>query len=113
MRHASGQRWTAVVAVALAVATLLGTVYVLSVGPVAWLDENGHLSDAAADWIVDVYRPVFWLEDHTLLKSPLSWYGDRWVESWFNWRLILVVRTRIEPATGPWIETPIETFDAP
>jgi hypothetical protein len=49
--------------------------YVLSIGPVARMAEEGYLP---RDSVRPLYSPVIWLHDHTPLQKPLEWYGAMW-----------------------------------
>jgi len=49
--------------------------YVLSIGPVARLAEEGLLP---RDPVVAFYTPVIWLHHNTPLREPLEWYGHLW-----------------------------------
>ncbi len=49
--------------------------YVLSVGPVGFIVKTAGGSGAA---LREVYAPVVWLGEHTLLKRPLHAYTDFW-----------------------------------
>lgn len=61
-----GPELKACLGVALAIA-----LYVLSIGPVALFCEKTKVGEA---FFQTVYRPVFWLHDHTPMKKPLEAY---------------------------------------
>ncbi len=61
--------------------TLLGTLllYILSIGPAFHLMLNRTApSYTTRDTLHTLYQPVYWLHDHTLLKSALDRYSSQW-----------------------------------
>ena len=49
----------------------LPIVYILSIGPVAFITKN---SPKATDALRKVYAPVIWLHENTVLRKPLELY---------------------------------------
>jgi hypothetical protein len=69
-RRAKGGGW-AVLALGL---VLLPMLYVLSVGPTAWVFERIDTDSAWAAWAT-FYAPLFWVYDSVPLGRPvLRWY---------------------------------------
>jgi len=68
-RH-SQLRWIIIASAML----LLPVLYVLSIGPAGWANQNGYLPDD----IRGFYAPIVWLHDNTPLAKPLDWYGELW-----------------------------------
>lgn len=64
--------------IALTVAILMA--YPLSVGPLVWLNEAGHLSVTVARIVFPPYAPIFWLRTRgpEPLKTALDWYINSW-----------------------------------
>ena len=64
--------------VVLLIIFLLPVLYVLSIGPVARLEqETGFPS---VDTLRIIYAPVVWLYHHTFLDDPIDWYVALWVD---------------------------------
>lgn len=61
--------------VAIGLLFALPLVYILSVGPVALCCAKMHVD---TEMVRQVYIPVIWLHDHTVLKKPLEMYLDLW-----------------------------------
>ena len=61
------------VGVVLIVTFLMLVLYVLSIGPVAFVASRlrHHTFNRAAETF---YAPLIWLSDHTPLGGPLKWY---------------------------------------
>lgn len=53
-------------------------VYVLSIGPVAMLDDRGYLNSRAGQYLEMIYLPLFWAHDKTFLHKPLDVYVSLW-----------------------------------
>jgi len=59
---------------------LLFAMYVLSIGPIVWLQKNGYLSINSYIAILGtVYLPVLWLYGSKPLGRVLDWYLSLWV----------------------------------
>lgn len=61
-----------------AVIVALPLMYVLSIGPVAYLAHKLGMYSAASGLAQAFYAPVIWLHDHTVCKAPLESYLDWW-----------------------------------
>lgn len=62
------------------IALVTPPLYVLSLGPVAWLFEREFLSDTLVPTAVMFYWPLFWAMDHSvLLEECMTWYVEFWV----------------------------------
>lgn len=58
---------------------VLVIVYVLSLGPVNWLYENGHISGPALAFVQTLYLPLIWILLNTeTLAELLNWYIELW-----------------------------------
>lgn len=58
----------------------VAVVYVFSAGPAllyGWEATLVHHQEAG--WVSQVYAPVFWLNEHTVLSYPLGWYFGFWL----------------------------------
>ena len=54
--------------------------YPLSIGPLQWLDERGHLPGWAEKPIAVVYAPMEWVVEHSeTAQAALEWYVDLWL----------------------------------
>ena len=73
MAHEWGRRATGCL-VLLGLLSLLGPLYVLSIGPAALYASMTGQKDA----VRRVYAPVIWLHDHTPLKTSLEKYVELW-----------------------------------
>jgi hypothetical protein len=61
------------VGIVIAVLVLLPVLYVLSFGPVVTFLPH------QPSWVVeDIYAPVLWLHDNTILEKPLEDYVEFW-----------------------------------
>ena len=56
-----------------AIVCALGSLYVLSIGPAAWIVTRTGGGEEAVRCI---YTPVIWLHDNTSLKDPLAKYVE-------------------------------------
>ena len=57
----------------------LALFYVLSLGPVYYLDVNREVDFGCSfEALHQFYAPVYWLHDHTLLATPLHAYAAHW-----------------------------------
>lgn len=59
----------------LALAFMLGTFYLLSVGPIAAVSSRTGVGKKAVGVL---YAPIAWLHDRTPLRKPLRWYATLW-----------------------------------
>ncbi|GDY12176.1 hypothetical protein LBMAG53_10540 [Planctomycetota bacterium] len=57
---------------ALAAVPVVLVLYVLSIGPVAWLALHTGVEAKIAPVAMVIYAPVVWLHDHTFLKNRCS-----------------------------------------
>ncbi len=58
--------------------------YVLSIGPVYQIMLNRPTpAITTRDTLRTLYQPVYWLHDHTVLRSPLERYASHWTPSAF------------------------------
>jgi len=76
--NAPTRRWKGGPAIALGMALLLPILYVLSIGPAAYLVRATGPSpelEEAAQWF---YFPVVWLHENTPLHKPLNAYVEFW-----------------------------------
>jgi hypothetical protein len=55
----------------------LPLLYVLSIGPVAAVVSRTQNSQSL-DVLRNIYAPVIWLHEHTILKKPLEAYVELW-----------------------------------
>jgi hypothetical protein len=63
----------------VAVLVLLPLLYVLSIGPVAYLSERGLIEYRAGSPIVLFYVPLFWATRQSeLFHDVLTWYIELW-----------------------------------
>ena len=63
-----------------AIAAVL-VLYLVSVGPLEWLDVLGALSDSARGAVSVYCKPIRWLcGESELGLRAVSWYVDLWVE---------------------------------
>ena len=53
--------------------------YVLGIGPVAWLALHTGVEAEIAPVAMVIYAPVVWLYNHTFLQEPLDWYIHLWI----------------------------------
>lgn len=55
----------------------LAVIYVLGVGPTAWLVEHGHIEP----WIYKyLYAPMRWqIDQSSLMESATDWYFEWWI----------------------------------
>jgi hypothetical protein len=56
-------------------AAMLPVLYVLSVGPAAYVIERTRSGQEAGRLF---YAPLIWLHDNTPLRGPLEWYVRSW-----------------------------------
>jgi hypothetical protein len=63
--------------VALTALLLLPVLYILSIGPAAWLMQNGYLSLSAFD---TCYTPAAIAADIFDLRTWLGWYASLWID---------------------------------
>jgi len=70
------ERSSGAIVLALALVVLLGlpVLYVLSIGPVAWLANREYLSEWALEILSVVYLPLQFLAD-----------SSEWAEQWAQW----------------------------
>ncbi len=64
---------------ALAAVPVVLVLYVLSIGPVAWLARSTGVEPQIAPVAMIVYAPVVWLHEHTFMQEPLRWYVRLWI----------------------------------
>lgn len=76
MRKGSSATW-----ISLLVA--LPILYVLSIGPVAYLTLTGAMPASVPSWTRQFYAPLDWLE-HTPLRQPLDSYMAWWLRLAIN-----------------------------
>ena len=58
---------------------LLVSLYVLSVGPVEWLDEHCHIPNPLKDALIMFYSPVRLLRNHSrTCRQAVDWYVALW-----------------------------------
>jgi hypothetical protein len=58
---------------------LLVALYVLSIGPVEWLDRHDFLPDPFREPLVVFYTPIILLHDYfSSCRQFLDWYVDLW-----------------------------------
>lgn len=69
--RSSSAAWSALIVV-------VPLIYVLSVGPVAYVALRLSMYNAAVAQARTFYAPVIWLHDHTFLKEPLNGYLEWW-----------------------------------
>lgn len=67
-KSSSSTAWTG------AMILLLPMLYVLSIGPMAFLTNASSGHSSLQSQIRSFYRPVIWLHDNTSLKTPLERY---------------------------------------
>lgn len=75
------KNWLSHLSGLLAVLALL--FYPLSLGPMCWLYENGHLdslSDSQTELLETVYLPIAWLAENTAFETPIYWYVFLWID---------------------------------
>ncbi len=63
----------------LAAAPAVLVLYVLSIGPAAWIVAVPDWMDVALPIFQIGYAPLIWLHDHTFMRNPLEWYIGLWV----------------------------------
>ena len=71
--EATQRHWWLSVSLVVLGLILVAALYVLSIGPVAWLYQK---NDWDNDYLETVYAPVIWLHRETALREPLEWYLD-------------------------------------
>lgn len=59
------------------VLVLVPLFYVLSIGPVAAVVSR-RKSPQGMQLLENIYAPVIWLHDHTMLEKPLEAYVEMW-----------------------------------
>ena len=59
------------------VVVFVPVLYVLSVGPAAWVGQK--MGGPVNDFLGTAYAPVIWLHDETSLKKSLEAYLELWV----------------------------------
>ena len=68
------------IVVAVIAMTFLPVLYVLSIGPAAWLERNGYLEDSTLHDIVTIfYFPIAWLYDQSATFATLL---DAYMNFW-------------------------------
>lgn len=67
--------------VAVSIALLLISLYVLSTGPVSWLYNHSYISLETSAWIGNtLYPPLRWCTDHSeSFRKLLAWYTSLWI----------------------------------
>jgi hypothetical protein len=74
----NGQRSKAVVILSLTLCALM-SLYVLSIGPVVYLESTGVIEYPKHSAIVGFYEPLFWAgRQYEPLKEALTWYMAIW-----------------------------------
>jgi hypothetical protein len=63
---------------AMALIVALPLVYLLSIGPVAFICEKTSSTTSIRNTALAVYAPIIWLHDHTPMKMPLEEYVNWW-----------------------------------
>ena len=58
----------------LAAAPVVLVLYVLGIGPVAWITGPEITTVFGV-----LYAPVVWLHNHTFMQEPLDWYIHLWI----------------------------------
>lgn len=77
---ASRSSGTVVVVVSVALLCLLPTVYVLSIGPVVWLDARGYVDTSEQSPLFAFYWPLIWLSlQSDTTQAILTWYMELWL----------------------------------
>ncbi|WP_395739689.1 hypothetical protein [Prosthecobacter sp.] len=62
----------------LALVVALPLLYVLSIGPAAYLMSKFRAGQGVEDAASAVYAPILWLHEHTPMKQPIESYIDWW-----------------------------------
>lgn len=62
----------------MALMVALPLVYLLSIGPVAFVCEKTSSTTSIRNTVLAVYAPIIWLHDHTPMKMPLENYVNWW-----------------------------------
>ncbi len=67
-------------AVCLCWLAVIAVLYVLSSGPVAMMEANGHIiyGSRIHTFLSIVYFPLWWAYMHTALRKPLGFYWHLW-----------------------------------
>lgn len=69
--------WTFWVTASVAVLPVL---YVLSSGPVQWMDSHGMISDFFRALLMVIYRPLRWIDRNSeSFHIALKWYVSLWM----------------------------------
>lgn len=68
-----------VVIVVVILIVLLPLFYVLSIGPVIWLEANNYIEVGENSPIVLFYWPILWsAERFAFAEAALEWYAELW-----------------------------------
>jgi len=54
--------------------SVLGSLYVLSIGPAAWLVKVSGGGQDSVETVRSCYAPIVWFHENTSLKGPLETY---------------------------------------
>lgn len=78
--HSSGRGRSSfwVILILVVCLILLPAFYVLSIGPVVMLGDNGFIPQSFEPAFEIIYMPLILLHEHTLLREPLEWYVELW-----------------------------------
>jgi hypothetical protein len=74
-RHSKARSEPTTATAWLALVVMLGTFYLLSVGPIAAVSSRTGVGKKAVGVL---YAPIAWLHERTPLKKPLRWYAALW-----------------------------------